>query len=44
MCQISIKMLKQHTDIQSQTQFYITYRLIHQKGEEKLVKDELYMM
>ena len=24
MCQISIKMLKQHTDIQFQTQFYIT--------------------
>ena len=41
MSQISIKMLKQHTDIQFQTQFYITYRLIHQKGAEKL---ELYMM
>ena len=24
MCQISIKMLKQHTDIQFETQFYIT--------------------
>ena len=44
LCQISIKMLKQHTDIQFQTQFYITFRLIHQKGAEKLVKDELYMM
>ena len=44
MCQISIKMLKQHTDIQFQTHFYITQRLIHQKGAEKLVKDELYMM
>ena len=44
MCQISIKITKQHTDIQFQTQFYITQRLIHQKGAEKLVKDELYMM
>ena len=41
MFQILIKMLKQHTDIQFQTQFYITWRLIPQKGAEKLVKDKL---
>ena len=28
---------------QFQTQVYITYRLIHQKGAEKLVKNELYV-
>ena len=36
MCQILIKILNNK---QFQTQVYITLRLIHQKGAEKLVKD-----
>ena len=40
MCQIRINMLKQHAIPNSSLQ---NLRFVHQKGEEKLAKDELFM-